>query len=75
MIFLNREIKLVETYKNKIHKGKCQASFNSDGNITLRTYKDKEIDEIIIFSEEETNAIFNLMYNIHENTHRNDLPF
>ena len=75
MIFLNREIKLVDTYKNKFYQGKCQASFNSDGNITLRTYEDKEIDEIIIFSKEETNAIFNLMYKIHEKTHRNDLSF
>ena len=40
----------------------CQASFNSDGNITLRNYQsqNKNSDEIIILSEEETHAIIKL---------------
>ena len=43
------------------HKA-CQASFNSDGNITLRNYDrcDKNKDEIIILSDYETRAIFDL---------------
>ena len=38
----------------------CQASFNSDGNITLRNYdrSNKDKDEIIILSNSETEALF-----------------
>ena len=40
----------------------CQASFNSFGQITLRNYNscEKDKDEIIILSDEETKAIFDL---------------
>lgn len=40
----------------------CQASFNSDGNITLRNYDraNKNKDEIIILSQTETQALFEL---------------
>lgn len=44
----------------------CQASLNSDGNITLRNYniRNKNSDEIIILSAEETQAIIKLFSEI-----------
>lgn len=55
----------------------CQASFNSDGNITLRNYdrSDKNKDEIIILSESETNAIFALFNKMMNKSKQYDLPF
>ena len=40
----------------------CQASFNSDGCLTLRNYDrcDKANDEIIILTDDETQAIVRL---------------
>lgn len=58
-----------------------QASFNSDGNITLRHYgylgaDVKNDDEIIVLSESETQAIFELMRKIKESCDKiGDLPF
>jgi len=78
MIALKREIISTESYENETYFAyKCQASINSDGKITLRNYAidNREKDEIIILSETETAAIFDLMYKIHEKTDRNDLPF
>ncbi len=61
-----------------------QASFNSDGNITLRHYgaylgadtngNDGINDEIIVLSKSETQAIFELMCKI-KNSCNVDLPF
>lgn len=44
----------------------CEASFNSNGNITLRNYNsyDKDKDEIIILTSNETKAIFTLFSKI-----------
>ena len=55
----------------------CQASFNSDGNITLRHYNPyhKESDEILVFSHQETRAIFKLFSKIKSNIKEFDLPF
>lgn len=55
----------------------CQASFNSDGNITLRNYdrSNKNKDEIIILSETETKAIFILMSEISNKIKGYSLPF
>lgn len=55
----------------------CQASFNSDGNITLRNYnrQDKDKDEIIILSRHETNALFALFSKIGQKNKNYDLPF
>lgn len=55
----------------------CQASFNSDGNITLRNYdiSDKNKDEIIILSESETESIFELFYKISRKTKKYEFPF
>lgn len=54
----------------------CQASFNSDGNITLRNYQNqnKNSDEIIILSEEETHAIIKLFSEMSK-IFPNALPF
>jgi hypothetical protein len=55
----------------------CQASFNSDGNITLRNYDkgNKDKDEIIILSESETKAVFELLHQIKKKAENYELPF
>lgn len=55
----------------------CQASFNSDGNITLRNYdrSNKEKDEIIILSNSETEALFLLFSQIGQKNRNYTLPF
>lgn len=63
MKIIDREMKVVESCTDKSNYSlMCQASFNSDGVLTLRNYniEDKNSDEIIIFSREETNAIVEL---------------
>lgn len=63
MKIIDREMKVVESCTDKSNYSlNCQASFNSDGVLTLRNYniEDKNSDEIIIFSREETNAIVEL---------------
>lgn len=70
---------VIETAEN--NKGEylphCQASFSSDGNITLRNYdkRNKEKDEIIILSESETKALFELFSKIGQKFKSYDLPF
>ena len=56
---------------------KCQASFNSDGCITLRNYDrvNKDRDEIYILSRSETEALFALFSNIGQKNKAYDLPF
>ena len=59
-------IKIARKMESSIIKsgdyGCSQASINSDGVITLRNYNpfDKNVDEIIVLSKEETNAIMEL---------------
>ena len=69
--------KVVETADNNINEylPYCQASFNSDGNITLRNYdrSDKNKDEIIILSDSETNALSALFNKIGQKI--KNLPF
>lgn len=63
MKIINREMKVNESIADKSNNSlNCQASFNSDGVLTLRNYNrwDKNSDEIIIFSREETLAIVEL---------------
>lgn len=63
MILIDREMKAVEYITAKSNYSlKCQASFNSDGVLTLRNYnvENKNSDEIIILSREETEAIVEL---------------
>lgn len=68
MVVLKREMNSTENYISQTYNNKCQASINSDGTITLRIYdvENEEKDEIIILSEDETNAIFDLMNMIDE---------
>lgn len=76
MKIIEREIasRTITTPMNKTAKY-CQASFNSDGNITLRSYdiRNKDSDEIIILSAEETQAIFKLLQEMSRNA--SGLPF
>ena len=63
MKIIDREMKANESITDKSNNSlSCQASFNSDGVLTLRNYNrwDKNSDEIIIFSREETLAIVEL---------------
>lgn len=63
MKLIDREMRAVESITIKSnHSLTCQASFNSDGVLTLRNYniEDKNSDEIIILSREETEAIVEL---------------
>ena len=55
----------------------CQASFNSDGNVTLRNYdrSNKNIDEIIILSQSETKALFDLFSKMGQMCNNYNLPF
>ena len=55
----------------------CQASFNSDGNVTLRNYdrSNKNKDEIIILSQSETKALFELFSKMGQNCRNYTLPF
>lgn len=55
----------------------CQASFNSDGNITLRNYdrSNKDKDEIIILSNAETEALFLLFSRMGQKNKNYTLPF
>lgn len=60
MIIINREMQKDE--KESLHYSKCQASINSDGNITLRNYnlEDKNKDQILILTYNETRALIDL---------------
>lgn len=60
MIIINREMQKDE--KESLYYGKCQASINSDGNITLRNYnlEDKNKDQILILTYNETRALIDL---------------
>lgn len=63
MKIIDREMKVIESISDKSNLScECQASFNSDGVLTLRNYNrtDKNSDEIIILSREETEAIVEL---------------
>lgn len=82
MIIIKRNIKPENQVKFAEHNigeylPHCQASFNSDGNITLRNYdrSNKNKDEIIILSNSETNALFLLFSRIGQKNKNYDLPF
>lgn len=74
MITITREMKSKEIKSDYDGIYCSQASFNSDGNITLRNYDryNKDKDEIIVFSERETEAIIRLFIKLKE---RDILPF
>ncbi len=73
MKIIEREMKSTES-KTKFNNWNCQASFNSNGNITLRNYDSclKDKDEIIILSDRETEAIIDLFRKLKQ---RDMLPF
>ena len=74
MQIIKREIKSdISEVTTRLH---CQASFNSDGVITLRHYNpyEKGTDDIIVFSDGETKAIINLFRKI-DDRFKVDLPF
>lgn len=76
MIIIERDISNMKSETNKGNRlTKCQASLNSDGQITLRNYDDNSSDEIIILSTKETNAIFSLFSRIGQKNRNYDLPF
>lgn len=82
MIIIKRSMtsdKAISTANDNINEylPHCQASFNSDGCITLRNYdrSDKNRDEIIILSESETNALFELFSKMGVKTNAYKLPF
>lgn len=79
MTIIDREIKSEAfSTKKSQHSLDCQASFNSDGAITLRNYTMGSVensDEIIILSAEETKAILRLFSQIGTMIGNNTLPF
>ena len=77
MKIIDREMTVKETLTDKGQNSLyCQASFNSDGVITLRNYNinNKNSDELIILSYEETQAIVDLFKKL-GNLTKNSLPF
>lgn len=77
MIRIKRSIVVTEENNNNEYLPYCQASFNSDGNITLRNHdgRNKDKDEIIILSGTETTALFALFSKIGQKNKNFDLPF
>lgn len=78
MTVIKREMTATDTYKGKgYYNCKSQASLNSDGNITLRNYNsgDKNDDEIIILSDSETRAIFELFGKMNDLNLKCNLPY
>ena len=58
-------------------RSSCQASFNSDGVLTLRhkSLHDPNHDIIIVLSRSETEAIFKLLREMKDKISMPDLPF
>lgn len=78
MKIIDREMTVKEITTDKSQNSLyCQASFNSDGNITLRNYDihNKNSDEIIILSAEETGAIIDLFGKMKSMVRLDRLPF
>ena len=82
MIVLERNMiatEVVKTADNNIDQylPRCQASFNSDGLITLRNYdnSNKNKDMIIILSRSETEALFELFSKMGRMVKTYDIPY
>lgn len=77
MIKIKREMQKTETTETNYNK--TQVAFNSDGCLTVRKYDiyDKDKDEIIIFSQNETREIVELFrqFNSLCNSRTDGLPF
>ena len=76
MEIINRKM---EAEKNAVGENYMdyQASFNSDGVLTLRNRSHNRLDEdvIIVLSRKETDAIFELFRQIKTKFNLPDLPF
>lgn len=78
MRYIRRNMTSDESTINGVNEFyECQASFNSDGFITLRNYKrdNKDKDEIIILSRQETEALFQLFSRLDQNVKDHTIPF
>ena len=82
MIQIKRDMTATTKVKSAAHNideylPHCQASFNSDGAITLRNYdrSNPNKDEIIILSNSETEALFALFSKIGQKNKNYVLPF
>ena len=75
MQIISRKMESKVTNTNEMSH--CQASFNSNGNITLRhcDAHNKENDEILVLSRDETRAVFKLFSNFNSKIKEFDLPF
>ena len=69
----------MEVEKEKIESDytSCQASFNSDGVLTLRQNSEcnQNEDIITVFSRSETKALIDLFFKLKENFNLPDIPF
>ena len=76
MKIINREMTVTEKIRD-IDYLDCQASFNSNGYITIRNYTlpNKDSDQIIVLSAEETQAIVRLFSEIGRMVRTNTIPF
>ena len=78
MKIIERDMKVTEIKPtNAFRRIRSQASFNSDGVLTVRNYDpdNSAMDEIIIFTKSETEAIVNLMSEISRTITNHTLPF
>lgn len=77
MIKINRNITSDKVTSTSKSFKTCQASINSEGNIVLRnySYNDNDTDEILILSDNETEAICALFSKIENISNRYSLPF
>ena len=77
MKILKRNIAADITVTNTKNFPCCQASFNSDGNITLRNHDitNNNEDEIIILSKTETRALMDLLCEMAKTLKQYELPY
>ena len=75
MIRILREVITKEKSEQKERFAYSQASFNSDGCITLRNYNNDRDDEIIILTHDETHAILKLFSKLGTMNKNYNLPF
>ena len=79
MIYINRKLTEEETramFVNREHS-RCQAAYNSDGCITLRSYDPSKTngDELLVLSPAETEALVHLFSQLGNMVRNNTLPF
>lgn len=72
---IEREVITKKKSEQKDKFNYSQASFNSDGCITLRNFNSDRVDEIIILNHDETNAILKLFSKLGSMNKNYNLPF